>query len=152
MVMAGVPPPMVERHSGASSVACLERVCGRVDVLRRTRRNVHTIRGAAPGVNHRTCCRGSLGSASLPSPRHRLIRSSNDSNGWCRSHSLSQSGWAAAAVVRIATASATVATITGAGFMAPIVLANPSVKSWTLMETLLSVLGLVFVLLLSLVV
>jgi GntP family gluconate:H+ symporter len=84
-----------------------------------------------------------------------------------------------------------VATITGAGIMAPLVLANPAVnkelmvlavgsgsiilshvndagfwlvkeyfqlslpdtfKSWTLMETLLSVLGLIFVLLLSLVV
>ncbi|HEY6766489.1 MAG TPA: hypothetical protein VI386_17155 [Candidatus Sulfotelmatobacter sp.] len=100
-------------------------------------------------------------------------------------------GWGAAAVVRIATGSATVATITGAGIMAPIVQANPAVnkelmvlavgsgsiilshvndagfwlvkeyfqlslpdtfKSWTLMETLLSVLGLTFVLLLSLVV
>jgi GntP family gluconate:H+ symporter len=100
-------------------------------------------------------------------------------------------GWGAAAVVRIATGSATVATITGAGIMAPIVLANPAVnkelmvlavgsgsiilshvndagfwlvkeyfqlslpdtfKSWTLMETLLSVTGLIFVLLLSLVV
>jgi gluconate:H+ symporter, GntP family len=100
-------------------------------------------------------------------------------------------GWAAAAVVRIATGSATVATITGAGIMAPIVIGNPAVskelmvlavgsgsiilshvndagfwlvkeyfrlslpdtfKSWTLMETLLSVLGLTFVLLLSLVV
>src|SRR5271165_2866597 len=100
-------------------------------------------------------------------------------------------GWAAAAVVRIATGSATVATITGAGIMAPIVIGNPAVskelmvlavgsgsiilshvndagfwlvkeyfqlslpdtfKSWTLMETLLSVLGLIFVLLLSLVV
>ena len=39
-----------------------------VDVLRRTRRNVHTIRGAAPGVNHRTSCRGSRGSASLRAP------------------------------------------------------------------------------------
>jgi GntP family gluconate:H+ symporter len=100
-------------------------------------------------------------------------------------------GWGAAAVVRIATGSATVATITGAGIMAPIVQSNPAVskelmvlavgsgsiilshvndagfwlvkeyfqlslpdtfKSWTLMETLLSVLGLTFVLLLSLVV
>jgi GntP family gluconate:H+ symporter len=100
-------------------------------------------------------------------------------------------GWGAAAVVRIATGSATVATITGAGIMAPIVLANPAVnkelmvlavgsgsiilshvndagfwlvkeyfqlslpdtfKSWTLMETLMSVLGLIFVLLLGLVV
>jgi GntP family gluconate:H+ symporter len=100
-------------------------------------------------------------------------------------------GWGAAAVVRIATGSATVATITGAGIMAPIVQADPAVskelmvlatgsgsiilshvndagfwlvkeyfqlslpdtfKSWTLMETLLSVLGLIFVLLLSLVV
>jgi GntP family gluconate:H+ symporter len=100
-------------------------------------------------------------------------------------------GWGAAAVVRIATGSATVATITGAGIMAPIVQANPAVskelmvlavgsgsiilshvndagfwlvkeyfqlslpdtfKSWTLMETLMSVLGLIFVLLLGLVV
>jgi len=151
MVMAGVPPPMVEalRRVRRRMSGTRLRTCGRAAP---ERAYDHTIRGAAPGVNHRTCCRGSLGSASLPSPRHRLIRSSNDSNGWCRSHSLSQSGWAAAAVVRIATGSATVATITGAGFMAPIVLANPSVKSWTLMETLLSVLGLVFVLLLSLVV
>jgi GntP family gluconate:H+ symporter len=100
-------------------------------------------------------------------------------------------GWSAAALVRIATGSATVATITGAGIVAPIVQADPSVskelmvlatgsgslilshvndagfwlvkeyfhlslpdtfKSWTAMETLLSVLGLVFVLLLSIVV
>src|SRR5712664_2674411 len=39
-----------------------------VDVLRRTRRTAHTIRGAAPEVNHRTSCRGSRGSASLSSP------------------------------------------------------------------------------------
>ena len=37
-------------------------------------------------------------------------------------------GWGAAAVVRIATGSATVATITGAGIMAPIVQANPAVN------------------------
>ena len=37
-------------------------------------------------------------------------------------------GWGAAAVVRIATGSATVATITGAGIMAPIVQANPAVS------------------------
>ncbi len=37
-----------------------------VDVLRRTRRNAYTIRGAAPDVNHRTSYRGSRGSASLP--------------------------------------------------------------------------------------
>src|ERR1700693_1102549 len=37
-------------------------------------------------------------------------------------------GWAAAAVVRIATGSATVATITGAGIMAPIMQANPGVS------------------------
>jgi hypothetical protein len=48
-----------------------------VDVRRRTRRNAHTIRGVAPDVNHRTSCRGSSGSASLPSHRHRLIKSSN---------------------------------------------------------------------------
>jgi GntP family gluconate:H+ symporter len=100
-------------------------------------------------------------------------------------------GWSAAALVRIATGSATVATITGAGIVAPIVQADPTVnkelmvlatgagslilshvndagfwlvkeyfqlslpdtfKSWTAMETLLSVAGLIFVLLLSLVV
>jgi gluconate:H+ symporter, GntP family len=100
-------------------------------------------------------------------------------------------GWSAAALVRIATGSATVATITGAGIVAPIVQSDPSVskelmvlatgagslilshvndagfwlvkeyfqlslpdtfKSWTAMETLLSVMGLVFVLLLSIVV
>ena len=100
-------------------------------------------------------------------------------------------GWSAAALVRIATGSATVATITAAGIVAPIVQAEPGVnkelmvlatgagslilshvndagfwlvkeyfqlslpdtfKSWTAMETLLSVLGLIFVLLLGLVV
>jgi GntP family gluconate:H+ symporter len=100
-------------------------------------------------------------------------------------------GWSAAALVRVATGSATVATITGAGIVAPIVQAEPGVnkelmvlatgagslilshvndagfwlvkeyfqlslpdtfKSWTAMKTLLSVLGLIFVLLLSLVV
>lgn len=100
-------------------------------------------------------------------------------------------GWSAAAVVRIATGSATVATITGAGIAAPIIQADPSVNkelmvlatgsgslilshvndagfwlvkeyfgfslpqtfgSWTVMETILSVLGLVFTMLLGLVV
>jgi gluconate:H+ symporter, GntP family len=99
--------------------------------------------------------------------------------------------WMSAAVVRIATGSATVATITGAGIVAPIAQADPhanrellvlatgagslilshvndagfwlvkeyfqlslpdTFKSWTAMETLLSVLGLVFVLLLGLVI
>jgi GntP family gluconate:H+ symporter len=99
--------------------------------------------------------------------------------------------WMSAAVVRIATGSATVATITGAGIVAPIAQADPhanrellvlatgagslilshvndagfwlvkeyfqlslpdTFKSWTAMETLLSILGLVFVLLLGLVV
>ena len=48
MVMAGVPPPMVEalRRRRASHVWNAS-----VDVLRRTRRIVHTIRGAAPDVN-----------------------------------------------------------------------------------------------------
>jgi GntP family gluconate:H+ symporter len=98
--------------------------------------------------------------------------------------------WAVAAVVRIATGSATVATITGAGIVAPIAQSDPhanrellvlatgagslilshvndagfwlvkeyfqlsltdTFKSWTTMETLLSVIGLAFVLLLSLV-
>jgi GntP family gluconate:H+ symporter len=97
-------------------------------------------------------------------------------------------GWIAAAVVRIATGSATVATITGVGIMTPIlsqyshvsrelmVLATGSgslvlshvndagfwlvkeyfglslqdtFKSWTVMETLLSVVGLIFVLILG---
>lgn len=96
--------------------------------------------------------------------------------------------WAVAAVVRIATGSATVATITGAGIVAPIAQSDPHVnrellvlatgagslilshvndagfwlvkeyfqlsltdtfKSWTTMETLLSVIGLALVLLLS---
>jgi GntP family gluconate:H+ symporter len=100
-------------------------------------------------------------------------------------------GWSAAALVRIATGSATVATITGAGIAAPIIQADPSVnkelmvlatgsgslilshvndagfwlvkeyfgfslpetfKTWTAMETILSVLGLVFTMLLGLVV
>jgi GntP family gluconate:H+ symporter len=98
-------------------------------------------------------------------------------------------GWGVAALVRIATGSATVATITGAGLMAQIVENNHAVsrelmvlaigsgslilshvndagfwlvkeyfgltvvetfKSWTVMETILSVLGLVLVLGLSL--
>jgi GntP family gluconate:H+ symporter len=100
-------------------------------------------------------------------------------------------GWSAAALVRIATGSATVATITGAGIAAPIIQADPTVnkelmvlatgsgslilshvndagfwlvkeyfgltlpetfKTWTVMETLLSVLGLAFTLLLGMVV
>ena len=99
--------------------------------------------------------------------------------------------WMSAAVVRIATGSATVATITGAGIVAPIAQADPhanrellvlatgagslilshvndagfwlvkeyfqlslpdTFKSWTAMETLLSILGLGFVLLLGLIV
>jgi GntP family gluconate:H+ symporter len=99
--------------------------------------------------------------------------------------------WLSAAVVRIATGSATVATITGAGIVAPIAQADPhanrellvlatgagslilshvndagfwlvkeyfqlslsdTFKSWTAMETLLSILGLGFLLLLGLVV
>jgi hypothetical protein len=58
-------------HSGASGVARLERF---LDVLRRTRRNAYTIRGAAPELNHRTSCPGSRGSASLPSPNSRSIK------------------------------------------------------------------------------
>ncbi|WP_297843548.1 GntP family permease [Pseudomonas sp.] len=99
--------------------------------------------------------------------------------------------WLVAAVVRIATGSATVATITGAGIVAPVVGMIPGVnrellvlatgagslilshvndagfwlvkqyfnmtvaetfKTWTAMETILSVVGLIFILLLSLVV
>jgi gluconate:H+ symporter, GntP family len=97
-------------------------------------------------------------------------------------------GWIAAAVVRIATGSATVATITGVGILTPILSQYPHVsrelmvlatgcgslvlshvndagfwlvkeyfglslqdtfKSWTVMETLLSVIGLIFVLILG---
>lgn len=97
--------------------------------------------------------------------------------------------WLAAALIRIATGSATVATITGAGLVAPLVTMIPDVnrellvlatgagsvilshvndagfwlvkqylnmtvvqtfKTWTVMETLLSVVGLVFILVLSL--
>jgi hypothetical protein len=66
------PPPMLAAH---------RRVRGRrpgnasVDVLRRTRRNAYTIRDAAPDLSHRTSCRGSRGNASLPSHRHRPIKS-----------------------------------------------------------------------------
>ncbi|MDB6144217.1 MAG: permease [Pseudomonas sp.] len=99
--------------------------------------------------------------------------------------------WLVAAVVRVATGSATVATITGAGIVAPVVGMIPGVnrellvlatgagslilshvndagfwlvkqyfnmtvaetfKTWTAMETILSVVGLIFILLLSLVV
>lgn len=99
--------------------------------------------------------------------------------------------WLVAAVVRIATGSATVATITGAGIVAPVVGMIPGVnrellvlatgagslilshvndagfwlvkqyfnmtvaetfKTWTAMETILSVVGLLFILLLSLLV
>ncbi|MBX8589935.1 GntP family permease, partial [Pseudomonas cichorii] len=98
--------------------------------------------------------------------------------------------WLVAAVIRIATGSATVATITGAGIVAPVVGLIPGVnrellvlatgagslilshvndagfwlvkqyfnmtvaetfKTWTVMETILSVVGLIFVLLLSMV-
>ena len=45
-----------------------------VDVLRRTRRNAYTIRGAAPDVNHRTSCRASRGSASLQAGANREHR------------------------------------------------------------------------------
>lgn len=99
--------------------------------------------------------------------------------------------WLAAALIRIATGSATVATITGAGLVAPVVTRIPDVnrellvlttgadsvilshvndagfwlvkqylnmtvaqtfKTWTAMETILSVVGLIFILLLSTVV
>lgn len=99
--------------------------------------------------------------------------------------------WLVAAVIRVATGSATVATITGAGIVAPVVGMVPGVnrellvlatgagsvilshvndagfwlvkqyfnmtvaetfKTWTVMETILSVVGLAFILLLSLVV
>jgi hypothetical protein len=38
-------------------------------VRRRTRLNASTIRGAAPGLDHRASCRGSRGNASTPSPK-----------------------------------------------------------------------------------
>ena len=99
--------------------------------------------------------------------------------------------WLVAAVIRIATGSATVATITGAGIVAPVVGLIPDVnrellvlatgagslilshvndagfwlvkqyfnmtvaetfKTWTMMETILSVVGIIFIMLLSLVV
>jgi GntP family gluconate:H+ symporter len=99
--------------------------------------------------------------------------------------------WLVAAVIRIATGSATVATITGAGIVAPVVGLVPGVnrellvlatgagslilshvndagfwlvkqyfnmtvtetlKTWTMMETILSVVGIIFIMLLSLVV
>jgi GntP family gluconate:H+ symporter len=99
--------------------------------------------------------------------------------------------WLVAAVIRVATGSATVATITGAGIVAPVVGLIPGVnrellvlatgagslilshvndagfwlvkqyfnmtvtetfKTWTVMETILSVVGLIFILLLSMVV
>ena len=99
--------------------------------------------------------------------------------------------WLVAAVIRIATGSATVATITGAGIVAPVVGMVPGVnrellvlatgagslilshvndagfwlvkqyfnmtvtetlKTWTVMETILSVVGIILIMLLSLVV
>jgi GntP family gluconate:H+ symporter len=99
--------------------------------------------------------------------------------------------WLVAAVIRIATGSATVATITGAGIVAPVVGLIPGVnrellvlatgagslilshvndagfwlvkqyfnmtvtetfKTWTVMETILSVVGIIFIMLLSMVV
>jgi GntP family gluconate:H+ symporter len=99
--------------------------------------------------------------------------------------------WLVAAVIRVATGSATVATITGAGIVAPVIGLIPGVnrellvlatgagslilshvndagfwlvkqyfnmtvaetfKTWTVMETILSVVGLIFIMLLSMVV
>jgi GntP family gluconate:H+ symporter len=99
--------------------------------------------------------------------------------------------WLVAAVIRVATGSATVATITGAGIVAPVVALVPGVnrellvlatgagslilshvndagfwlvkqyfnmtvvetlKTWTVMETILSVVGIILIMLLSLVV
>ena len=60
MVMSGVPPPMIDALRRVRRCICNASV----DVLRRTRRNAYTIRGAVPNVNHRTSCRGSGGSAS----------------------------------------------------------------------------------------
>src|SRR6266436_8235568 len=71
MVMSGVPASdgSCTRARPASHVWNAS-----VDVRRRTRRNAYTIRGAAPELNHRTSCRGSRGSASLPSPNSRSIK------------------------------------------------------------------------------
>lgn len=99
--------------------------------------------------------------------------------------------WLVAAVIRVATGSATVATITGAGIVAPVVALVPGVnkellvlaagagsvilshvndagfwlvkqyfnmtvaetfKTWSMMETILSIVGIIFIMLLSLVV
>jgi hypothetical protein len=62
-------------HSGASGVARLERVCGRAAPERAgTRRNAYTISSAAPELSHWTSCRGSRGSASLPSLQSKLVQ------------------------------------------------------------------------------
>lgn len=99
-------------------------------------------------------------------------------------------GWACAVLIRLATGSATVATVTAAGILAPLVTTldpgetsllvlaigagslffshvndagfwlvkeyfgitvGQTIRTWSLMETLISVVGLIFVLLLSLV-
>src|SRR5260370_22128154 len=65
MVMSGVPASD-GRYTPARPASHLWSAS--VDVLRRTRRNAYTIKGAAPEVNHRTSRRGSRGSASLPAP------------------------------------------------------------------------------------
>jgi hypothetical protein len=61
-------------HSGASGVACLERVCRRTapDAPERGYHQRRCLR-----CDQRTSCRGAPGSASLPAHRHRLIKSSN---------------------------------------------------------------------------
>ena len=62
-------------HSGASGVACLKRVCGRA--APDAPEHVYDQRRCT-GYDHRTSCRGSSGSASLPTVAlHRLIKSSN---------------------------------------------------------------------------
>jgi len=54
-----------------------------VDVLRRTRRNAHTIRGAAPGVSHRTSRRGAR-PYHASAPPNQIVKSKASSPKRCR--------------------------------------------------------------------
>ena len=123
----------------------------------------------------------------MPGTSSNSVTSSSTITGW----SLLALAWLVAAVIRIATGSATVATITGAGIVLPVVDLIPGVnrellvlatgagslilshvndagfwlvkqyfnmtvaetfKTWTAMETILSIVALIFIMLLSLVV
>ena len=66
-------------HSGASGVACLERVFGPLDLLRRTRRNADTIRGAAPNVTIKPAAAVHVGAR----PYHRIgiVESNRQTHG-----------------------------------------------------------------------